>query len=66
LNSNTAYTLQCRHRCCGNLSTSNTVDVTTGTVAATYCASQGTDTNYEYIENVQLGDIDNSSTGYWI
>jgi hypothetical protein len=46
-----------------NLSTaSNTVDVTTGTVAATYCASQGTDTNYEYIENVQLGDIDNSST----
>jgi hypothetical protein len=47
----------------GNLSTaSNTVDVTTGTVAATYCASQGTDTDYEYIENVQLGDIDNSST----
>jgi hypothetical protein len=45
-----------------NLSTaSNTVDVTR-TVAATYCASQGTDTNYEYIENVQLGDIDNSST----
>jgi hypothetical protein len=50
-------------RCSENLSTaSNTVDVTTGTVAATYCASQGTDTNYEYIENVQLGDIDNSST----
>src|SRR5690606_6835995 len=40
---------------------SNTVNVTTLPVAVNYCHSQGNNTNDEYINRVQLGNINNLS-----
>ena len=48
----------------GNVSVaSNTVNVTTLTVTLTYCTSAATNTNDERIGRVQLGTINNPSTG---
>ncbi len=59
----TAYTFKVRaHDAAGNNSGfSNTVNVTTLSNSVTYCASQGNNTNDEYIDRVQLGSINNLS-----
>ncbi|OSY89371.1 hypothetical protein WH52_01670 [Tenacibaculum holothuriorum] len=47
----------------GNESTaSNTVGVTTKSVTLNYCTSKGNNVNYEYIDNVAIGGISNSTT----
>ncbi len=66
LTASTAYTFNVRAKdAAGNLSVnSNTVSVTTtAVVAVTYCASAATNTNDERIGRVQLGTINNPSTG---
>lgn len=48
----------------GNLSAaSNAVSVTTSAATATYCASKGNSVADEYIGRVQIGTINNASTG---
>ncbi|WP_136669107.1 M4 family metallopeptidase [Flavobacterium sp. H122] len=48
----------------GNLSAaSNAVSVTTAAATATYCASKGNSVADEYIGRVQVGSINNASTG---
>jgi bacillolysin len=48
----------------GNLSaSSNAVSVTTSAAIATYCASKGNSVADEYIGRVQIGTINNASTG---
>ncbi len=61
----TAYTFNVRAKdAAGNISVnSNTVNVTTLSVTLTYCASAATNTNDERIQRVQLGTINNPSTG---
>lgn len=63
LSPNTAYTFTVRAKdAAGNVSsTSNTVNVTTLVSTVTYCASQGNNTNDEWIQRVQLGSINNNS-----
>ena len=34
-----------------------------GTITASYCSAKGTNTSYEWISNVKLGTINNSTTG---
>ena len=52
----------------GNISAaSNTVGITTKSVAVTYCSSKGNNASYEYIDNVAVGGISNvssSNNGY--
>ncbi|WP_297511469.1 reprolysin-like metallopeptidase, partial [Flavobacterium sp.] len=61
----TTYTFNVRAKdAAGNVSVnSNTVTVTTLTATLTYCASQGNSTANERIGRVQLGTINNPSTG---
>lgn len=61
----TTYTFNVRAKdAAGNVSVnSNTVTVTTLTATLTYCASQGNSTANERIGRVQLGTINNTSTG---
>ncbi len=48
----------------GNVSVdSNSVSVTTSAVTITYCTASATNTNDERIQKVQLGTINNTSTG---
>ncbi len=63
LSANTAYTFTVRAKdAAGNVSgDSNTVNVTTDSTPVTYCSSQSTNTNDEYISRVQLNTIDNTS-----
>ncbi len=63
LSPSTAYSFKVRaHDAAGNNSGySNTVNVTTLSNSLTYCASQGNNTNDEYIDRVQLGSINNLS-----
>ena len=63
LSPNTAYTFSVRAKdAAGNVSsTSNTVNVTTLVNTVNYCASQGNNTNDEWIQRVQLGSINNNS-----
>jgi bacillolysin len=65
LTSSTAYTFTVKAKdAAGNLSAaSNAVNVTTGTETATYCTSKGNSVADEYIGKVQLGTINNTSTG---
>lgn len=66
LTASTTYTFNVRAKdAAGNVSTnSNTVSVTTSAVATvTYCTSSATNTNDERIGRVQLGTINNPSTG---
>lgn len=66
LTASTAYTFNVRAKdAAGNISAnSNTVSVTTTAVATvTYCTSTATNTNDERIGRVQLGTINNPSTG---
>uniref|UniRef100_UPI00404B6343 GEVED domain-containing protein n=1 Tax=Gelidibacter sp. TaxID=2018083 RepID=UPI00404B6343 len=63
LSPNTSYTFSVRAKdAAGNVSsTSNSVNVTTLVSTVTYCASQGNNTNDEWIQRVQLGSINNNS-----
>ena len=65
LTASTAYTFTVKAKdAAGNLSAaSNTASVTTGVATATYCASKGNSVADEYISRVQLGTINNVSTG---
>lgn len=47
----------------GNMSSaSNTINVSTSDVAITYCESKGLNVNYEYIDYVGIGTIDNETS----
>ncbi|MCG2610192.1 GEVED domain-containing protein [Flavobacterium sp. SM15] len=61
----TAYTFSVKAKdAAGNVSSaSNTVNVTTLTATASYCASQGNSVADESIGRVQIGTINNASTG---
>jgi bacillolysin len=65
LTASTTYTFTVKAKdAAGNLSAaSNAVSVTTGVVVPTYCASQGNSVADEHIGRVQLGTINNASTG---
>jgi bacillolysin len=65
LTASTAYTFTVKAKdAAGNLSPdSNAVSVTTGAATAAYCASKGNSVTDEYIGKVQLGTINNTSTG---
>ncbi|MGH2667307.1 reprolysin-like metallopeptidase [Flavobacterium sp.] len=65
LTASTAYSFYVIARdAAGNSSTaSNTVNVTTSVVTITYCASQGNSVADELIGRVQIGTINNASTG---
>ncbi len=64
LNPNTAYSFSVKAiDAAGNSSlSSNTVNVTTLEGTITYCASQGNNVTYEYIDYVDLGGIANTTT----
>ncbi|RTY95985.1 GEVED domain-containing protein [Flavobacterium sp. GT3R68] len=65
LAASTAYSFTVKAKdAAGNLSTaSNTAAITTTAVVAAYCASKGNSVADEYIGRVQLGTINNASTG---
>ncbi|TGD58451.1 GEVED domain-containing protein [Flavobacterium humi] len=65
LTASTAYSFYVIARdAAGNSSTaSNTVNVTTSPITITYCASQGNNVADELIGRVQIGTINNASTG---
>jgi hypothetical protein len=62
LTSCTAYNYQVQTVCSsGSSAFSNAGTFTTSGCAVSYCASQGTNTSYEYINKVVLGSINNTS-----
>ena len=65
LTASTAYTFTVKAKdAAGNLSAaSNTASITTTAATATYCVSKGNSVADEYISRVQLGTINNVSTG---
>jgi bacillolysin len=65
LTANTDYTFTVKAKdATGNLSpNSNAVSITTGVATAAYCTSKGNSVADEYISKVQLGTINNTSTG---
>lgn len=65
LTASTAYVFTVKAKdAAGNLSAvSNTANVTTTAATAAYCSSNGTSVADEYIGRVQLGTINNASTG---
>ncbi|CAL2080401.1 GEVED domain-containing protein [Tenacibaculum sp. 190524A02b] len=65
LTASTAYTFSVKAKdAAGNESAaSNIVNVTTPDATLTYCTSKGNSVSDEYIQRVQLGSIDNTSTG---
>lgn len=65
LAANTSYTFTVRAKdAAGNVSgDSNTVNVTTDSTPITYCSSQSSNINDEFIGRVQLNTIDNASGG---
>ena len=64
LTASTNYTFSVKAKdAANNISTSsNTVGVTTKSVTLTYCSSKGNNVNYEYIDNVAIGGISNSTS----
>jgi len=68
LTASTTYTFYVKAKdAAGNVSSaSSTVSATTSTDAITYCTSKGNNYTYEWIDLVQLGDINNTSgaSGY--
>ena len=64
----TAYQFQVQANCSGTLSAySSAASFTTTGCAVTYCTSKGSNTSYEYIKNVTIGTINNttgSNAGY--
>ncbi len=62
LSATTSYEVQVRSKCSsGNSAYSASVNFTTPEVQLNYCASNGNDVSDEYISNVQIGSINNSS-----
>lgn len=63
LSQNTAYSFSVKAKdAAGNESAaSNVVNITTDSTAVTYCSSQSSNVNDEYISRVQLNTIDNTS-----
>ncbi|APG66481.1 peptidase S8 [Tenacibaculum todarodis] len=69
LSATTSYEVQVRSKCdSGNSVYSSSVNFTTSEVQLNYCASNGNSVADEYISNVNIGSIDNttgaSSSGY--
>jgi subtilisin family serine protease/chitodextrinase len=64
LSASTTYTFTVKAEdAAGNVSAaSNAIDVTTQDVAVSYCESYGQNTNYEWIDLVELGTISNSTS----
>jgi hypothetical protein len=64
LTPSTAYEVQLRSKCTDGTTSaySASVNFTTTNSQTTYCASNGQNTNDEYISNVQLGAINKTST----
>jgi chitodextrinase len=64
LTANTTYSFAVRAKdAVGNVSASSAVlNVTTQAVVITYCSANGTNVTYEYIDLVQLGTINNTTT----
>ena len=64
LTANTTYSFTVRALdAAGNVSnSSNSVSVTTLPSSVSYCASKGNNVNYEYIDNVAIGGISNSTS----
>ncbi|MBA6154937.1 endonuclease [Tenacibaculum sp. S7007] len=64
LTASTNYTFSVKAKdAANNISTSsNTVGVTTKSVVVTYCSSKGNNSSYEYIDNVVIGGISNSTS----
>ncbi|MCU0437976.1 MAG: S8 family serine peptidase [Raineya sp.] len=64
LTANTGYEWQIRTNCSGSSSaySSSTTFTTTGTITPTYCASRGTNNSFEWIDLVQLGSINRTSS----
>ncbi|CAM1358086.1 Peptidase S8 [Tenacibaculum litopenaei] len=64
LTASTQYEVQVRSKCSsGNSAYSASVNFTTSAVTISYCASKGNSVSDEYIQKVQLGTINNTSTG---
>jgi subtilisin family serine protease/chitodextrinase len=63
LNAGTTYTFTVKAEdAAGNVSdASNAIDVTTNESSVSYCSSNGENTNYEWIDLVELGSISNST-----
>ena len=58
----TAYTAGVRAKdAAGNTSAVRSTSFTTASVAVTYCATKGNNVNYEWIDLVQLGSINNTT-----
>ncbi len=64
LSANTQYEAQVRSKCSDGTTSdySNSVSFTTNTVQITYCSSNGQTITDEYISNVSLGTINNTTT----
>ncbi|KAB1154584.1 DUF5011 domain-containing protein [Tenacibaculum aiptasiae] len=65
LDANTAYEVRVKSVCTDGTSSSfsATANFTTTDVQLTYCTAKSTNVNDEYISNVKLNTIDNTSTG---
>ena len=62
LSPNTSYTVAVRAKdAAGNESQPGSTSFTTADVVVTYCASKGNNVNYEWIDLVQLGSINNAT-----
>ncbi|WP_083629308.1 S8 family serine peptidase [Tenacibaculum agarivorans] len=62
LTTNTSYTISVRaNDAAGNASAAGTVSFTTLGSSVTYCASSGNRTQFEWIDNVELGGITNAT-----
>ena len=64
LAASTQYEVQVRSKCSsGNSNYSNSVNFTTPAITISYCNSKGASVADEYIQKVELGSINNTSTG---
>ena len=64
LSASTQYEVQVRSKCSsGNSNYSNSVNFTTPAITISYCNSKGASVADEYIQKVELGSINNTSTG---
>jgi len=63
LTASTAYAFYVKAKdAAGNISaSSNTINVTTSNIVISYCSSQGNNSSYEWIANVEIGSYTNSS-----
>lgn len=62
-NTTYAFTVKAKDNAGNSSNASNSVSVTTAAASLNYCTSQSSNTNDEFISNVQLGTINNTSGG---